>query len=204
MTSPRALYVGAVVVSSAFALAVAAWLWDDDLDLSGRVFVRFVFLHAVTGALVVGELLAPSRSLSVLFYGLHAATGSGVPVAFFLFALAFASRRREFPCPVVAAFAVYYTVVAGVQVTNPVPRFAWEGYEVVGSTVPHLQGSPTAVFTAVTFPLFFLYYAAMGVLGYRFLARQAASGSRRSPCSSASSRRSPSRASGSSASSRDR
>ncbi|MFB6195055.1 MAG: hypothetical protein ABEI80_02715 [Haloplanus sp.] len=85
------LYVAAVLLTSGFVTVVAAWLWSDDLDLSGRLFVLMIALHPPVGLLVVGELLAPTRELTILFYTAHTALSMGIPLVLFLFTLAFTS-----------------------------------------------------------------------------------------------------------------
>jgi len=166
------LYVGAILLSSGFVTAVAAWLWSDELDLSGRLFVLLLALHPPLGLLVVAELLAPTRSLAVPFYALHTALSVAVPLVFFLFALAFASNRRHLPRPLLSGVAVYTAVVMALEVTNPIHHLARGSYQVVGSTVPHLTATPTTAFGLLTLPTFVAYYAAIGMLGYRFLGRR--------------------------------
>ncbi|MFB6195054.1 MAG: ATP-binding protein [Haloplanus sp.] len=68
--------------------------------------------------------------------------------------------------------AGYAGIVAGLEVTNPFHHFARTGYEIVGETVPHVVGTPTTAYTLLTLPSFVAYYAAMGILGYRFLVRR--------------------------------
>ncbi|AZH26055.1 histidine kinase N-terminal 7TM domain-containing protein [Haloplanus aerogenes] len=166
------LYIGAILLTSGFVTAVAAWLWSTDLDLSGQLFVLLLALHPPLGLLVVAELLAPTRSLSVLFYALHTGLSLLVPVVFFLFALAFSDNRRHLPRQLLAGVGIYAAVVVGLEVTNPIHHLARDGYQMVGTTVPHLTATPTTAFGLLTLPSFVAYYAAVGMLGYRFLARR--------------------------------
>jgi len=166
------LYVAAVLLTSGFVTAVVAWLWSDDLDLSGKLFVLMVALHLPVGLLVVAELLAPSRTLSIQFYALHTALSMAIPLVFFLFTLSFTGNRRLLSRRLLAGVGVYAAVVAGLEVTNPIHSLARNGYQVVGTTVPHVTGTPTTAFSLLTLPSFLASYAAIGMLGYRFLARR--------------------------------
>ncbi|GAB6862568.1 ATP-binding protein [Haloplanus litoreus] len=166
------MYVAAVLATSGFVTVVAWWLWSDDLGLSGRLYVLVVGLHPPVGLLVVAELLAPTRSLSVRFYALHTALGLAIPLALFLFALSFTSHRRTPSRRLQAAVAAYVAVVAGLEVTNPVHSLARDSYRMTGETIPHVIGVPTTPYLLLTLPAFFAYYVAMGILGYRFLTRR--------------------------------
>jgi signal transduction histidine kinase len=168
----EALYVGAVLVTSGFVTAVAAWLWSDDLDLSGRLFVAALLAHPVLGLFVVAELLAPTRSLAVTSYAVHTALSLIVPIGYFLFAFTFASNRRHLPRRLLAGVGIYAAVVVGLEVSNPIHHLARDGYEVVGAAVPHVTATPTTAFGLLTLPSFVAYYAAIGILAYRFLARR--------------------------------
>ncbi|SDZ76465.1 PAS fold-containing protein [Haloplanus vescus] len=166
------LYVGGVLLASGFVIAVSAWVWSKDLDISGQLFVLTVAIHPLVGVFVAAELLAPTRELAVLMYTIHTGLGSAIPVAFALFAISFATNRRVVSRRLLASAAVYVAVVFGLEVTNPIHGVARTGYEVVGTTIPHLSGAPTSFFTVLTMPVFIGYYAAIGILGYRFLARR--------------------------------
>jgi hypothetical protein len=166
------LYVGALLLTSAFVTGVAVWVWSDDLDLSGRLFVLLIALHPPIGVLVVAERLAPTRTLSVVFYALHTALGMLVPIAFLLFSLSFASNRGHLSRRLLAGIGVYAAVVVGLEATNPLHRLARGSYQVVGTTVPHVTAAPTTAFGLLTLPSLVAYYAAVGILGYRFLVRR--------------------------------
>ncbi|WP_435066754.1 sensor histidine kinase [Haloplanus sp. C73] len=168
------LYVAVVLLASGFVSVVAAWLWSDDLDRPGRLFTLTVGLHLPVGVFVAAELLAPTRQLAVLFYTLHTGLSSAIPLVFVLFALAFTADRRTPSNRLIAGVAVYAAVLFGLEVTNPIHGYARTGYEVVGATIPHLSGTPTPLFTVLTLPVFVGYYAAIGILGYRFLVRREA------------------------------
>ena len=165
-------YVAAILLTSGFVAVVAAWLWSDDHDLSGTLFVVTVALHPPVGLLVVGEVLAPTRSLSILFYAAHTALSTAIPLAFFLFALAFTSHRRSPSRRLSFGVVAYGALVAGLEATNPIHHLARGEYQVVGATVPHVVGTPTTPFMLVSLPIFVAYYAAMGILGYRYLVQR--------------------------------
>jgi len=99
----QAVYVAAVLCSAGVALAVAVWLWDDDLGLAGKLFVGIAVVEAATGLLVVAELFAPTRSLATLIYGVHTGVAGAVPILTFLFVVAYLGLRRWLTRRVLAA-----------------------------------------------------------------------------------------------------
>jgi len=166
------IYAAMLVLTSSLVTAVSAWLWSDDLDLAGRLFVGTLLVHPLLGLLVVAELFAPTRSLAVAFYSVHTGLSLVVPIGYFLFAVTFAGNRRRLPRRLLAVIGGYVAVAVGLDATNPLHPLARDGYEVVGTTVPHLTATPTAAFSLLTIPSFVAYYAAIGILGYRFLTRR--------------------------------
>jgi len=166
------LYIAVILLTSIFVAAVSVWLWSDALDLSARLFVVTLLAHPVIGLFVVAELLAPTRSLAVLSFTAHTALSLLVPIGYFLFAFTFASNRRRLPRRLAAVIGLYAAVVVGLEASNPLHYLARDGYEVVGATVPHLTATPTTAFGLLTLPPFVAYYAAIGILGYRFLPRR--------------------------------
>jgi hypothetical protein len=94
-------YVALVAVSTAVSVAVAGWLWDEELKLEGRLFVGIVAVYALAGLFVVAELLAPSDSLMRTSFRFQAAITSFLPLLWFLLILEHGGYLQRIPRPVV-------------------------------------------------------------------------------------------------------
>ena len=165
----EAVYVALVSCSSVFAIAVAAWLWDDERGLTARLFVGFALLNGVAGILVLGEVLAPTRSLAIGFYGTHAGIGSGVSVFTFLFAVAYVGHRRWLTRGVLTGVLGAWIAYGLFQVTNPLHRLFWSEYSFEGSQIVYVEGVPTALSMMLFVPLSLLSPAALALLGAHIL-----------------------------------
>ncbi|WP_415379105.1 histidine kinase N-terminal 7TM domain-containing protein [Halosimplex sp. TS25] len=163
----ESVYLWLVAVSTVVAAAVAVWLWDDDDDgnAPGRLFAWVAALYALTGVFVLGELLATSRELSVALFGAHSATATLVPLAWFLFALAYTGNLRRLSRAAFAAVGGVYVVYAALQVTNPYHRLVWSGYEVTAAPFPHVTAEPATVAFVFFLPQTLVYYGVLGLLG---------------------------------------
>lgn len=165
----ESLYVGAIVLSSVCGVVVAAWLQSRNVnEHSIRLFTVLVLLHPVVGILVIGELLAPSRSMAILLYGTHTAGVAAINVVWFFFALAYTGRRRRLSRPVVGAVLGVFLVVATLEVTNVTHRLVWSDYAFVGSPFVYIKGEPTLVFTLFIGGVLLLYLSGLWLLSYHF------------------------------------
>jgi len=161
----EAVYVALVSCSSVFALAVAVWLWDDERGLTARLFVGVALLNGLAGLLVLGELLAPTRSLATGLYGAHAGVGSGVSVFTFLFAVAYVGHRRWLTRGVLGGVLGAWVAYGVFQITNPLHRLLWSEYAFTGSQIGYVEGTPTPLSMVLFVPQSLLYPAAMALLG---------------------------------------
>ena len=165
----EAVYVALVSCSSVFALAVAAWLWDDERGLTARLFVGVALLNGVAGLLVLGELVASTRSLAVVFYGAHAGVGSGVSVFLFLFTVAYVGHRRWLTRGVLAGVVGAWAAYGLLQLTNPLHGLVWSEYAIAGTQIGYVEGTPTPLSMLLFVPQSLLYPTAMALLGGHLL-----------------------------------
>jgi signal transduction histidine kinase len=161
----EAVYVALVSCSSVFALAVAGWLLDDERGLTARLFVGVALLNGLAGLLVLGEVLAPTRSLAIGLYGAHAGVGSGVSVFTFLFAVAYVGHRRWLTRGVLTGVLGAWAAYGVVQITNPLHGLVWSEYTFTGSQIGYVEGIPTPLSMVLFVPQSLLYPAAMVLLG---------------------------------------
>ena len=165
----EAVYVALVSCSSVFALAVAGWLWDGERGLTAKLFVGVALLNGVTGLLVLGEVLAPTRSLAVGFYGVHAGVGSGVSVFLLLFTVAYVGHRRWLTRGVLTGVFGAWGAYAVLQATNPLHGLVWSEYTFEGAQIAYVQGTPTPLSMVLFVPQSLLYPAATALLGAHVL-----------------------------------
>jgi len=165
----ESVYVGLVALSTALAVGVAVWLWDDKTNLQGRLFVGIVAVYAVAGVLVVGELLAPSRTWMVVAYNFEAAVGGFLPLLWFLLILEYTGYLRRLPTAVVYALVGWNVVVAVLEITNPSHELVWSGYTVVSSPFPYVMGEPTNLSGVLLLPGSMLYLGSIALLGAHLL-----------------------------------
>jgi signal transduction histidine kinase len=163
------VYVGAVALSTAIAVGVAIWLWDEELNLQGRLFVGIVAVYAVAGLLVIGELLAPSRSWMIAMFNFEAAVTGFLPLLWFLLILEYTGYLRRVPRPAVYALVGWNVVVGVLEITNSTHDLVWSGYAVIASPFPYVQGEGTALAAGLVLPGSVLYYAAVALLGAHLL-----------------------------------
>ena len=163
------VYVGMVGLSTAIALAVAVWLWDEELTLQGRLFVGIVAVYAGSGLLVTGELLAPSRTWMIAAYKFEAAVTGFLPLLWFLLVTEYTGYLRRIPRSVVYALVGWHVVVGVLEITNPMHDLVWNGYTVVASPFPYVQGEVTAIAFALLLPGTILYYVTVALLGAHLL-----------------------------------
>ncbi|MFB6201133.1 MAG: histidine kinase N-terminal 7TM domain-containing protein [Halorhabdus sp.] len=161
------IFVALVLTASVFAAAIVAWLGDHEEDLSRRLFVLIAGLQSIGGVIVVAQLVAGTRALSVGLYGLEHATLALVTPAFFLFVLVLLGYRRHVTRPVlVFVFGVFF-LTGLLQVTNPVHGLFWRTYTVVEAPFAYVVGVPTDVSFVLMLPQMTVYYVGMGLLGVR-------------------------------------
>jgi len=158
-----------VGLSTAIALAVAVWLWDEELTLQGRLFVGIVAVYAGSGLLVTGELLAPSRTWMIAAYKFEAAVTGFLPLLWFLLVTEYTGYLRRIPRSVVYALVGWHVVVGVLEITNPMHDLVWNGYTVVASPFPYVQGEVTAIAFALLLPGTILYYVTVALLGAHLL-----------------------------------
>ncbi|WP_436929691.1 sensor histidine kinase [Halosimplex halobium] len=163
------VYVGLVALSTAIAAVAAWWLWDEEMNLQGRLFVGIVAVYAVAGLLVIGELLAPSRMWMVAAYNFEAAVTAFLPLLWFLFILEYTGHLRRVPRAAVYALVGWNVVVAALEITNPIHDLVWSGYTILASPFPHVQAEGTALAVALVLPGTILYYASIALLGAHLL-----------------------------------
>ncbi|QLH77018.1 PAS domain-containing protein [Halosimplex rubrum] len=163
------VYVGVVALSTALAVAVAVWLWNEEMNLQGQLFVGIVGVYAVSGLLVIGELLAPWRSWMFAMFNFEAALTGFLPLLWFLLILEYTGYLRRIPRPAVYALVGWNVVVGVLEITNPTHDLIWSGYAVATSPFPHVQAEGTALAAVVLLPGSILYYAAVALLGAHLL-----------------------------------
>ncbi|MFC7196629.1 histidine kinase N-terminal 7TM domain-containing protein [Halosimplex aquaticum] len=161
----ESVYLGLVAVSTLVAATVAVWLWDDDGSVPGRLFAGVAALYALTGAFVLGELLAATRALSVALFGVHSAVATLIPLAWFLFALAYTGNLRRIPRAAIAAICGAYAVYVALQATNTYHHLVWSGYEFTATPFPYVTAEPTALAFGFFLPQTLVYYGVLGLLG---------------------------------------
>ncbi len=165
----ESLYVMAVLLSSGTALAVVTWMWSRDLDDAGRVFTAMLACYPVVGALVVGELVASGRALSVVFYDLHSAVVVVIVPLWFLFAVVYTDRDGWITRPRLAAFAVVVGVTALLQATNSFHGLIYSDYVLVATPFPYVEGVPGPANGVVGVLQFLPYVGAMSLLGHHYV-----------------------------------
>ncbi|WP_436907097.1 sensor histidine kinase [Halosimplex marinum] len=163
------VYVGVVALSTAIAAVAAWWLWDEEMNLQGRLFVGIVAVYAVAGLLVIGELLAPSRMWMIAAYNFESAVTAFLPLLWFLFILEYTGYLRRVPRAAVYALVGWNVVVAALEITNPIHDLVWSEYTVLASPFPYVQGEGTALAVALVLPGTLLYYASIALLGAHLL-----------------------------------
>lgn len=163
------VYVGVVALSTAIAVAVAVWLWDEELNLQGQLFVGIVVVYAVSGLLVTGELLAPSRTWMIAAFDFEAAVTGVLPLLWFLLVTEYTGYLRRIPRSVVYALVGWNVVVGLLEITNPMHDLVWDGYTVVASPFPYVQGEETVIAVALVLPGSILYYVTIALLGAHLL-----------------------------------
>ncbi|ELZ27674.1 PAS/PAC sensor signal transduction histidine kinase [Halosimplex carlsbadense 2-9-1] len=159
-----------MALSTAIAAWVAVWLWDEELNLQGRLFVGIVAVYAVSGLLVTGELLAPSRTWMIAAFNFEAAVTGLLPLLWFLLVTEYTGYLRRIPRSVVYALVGWHVVVGVLEITNPMHDLVWSGYTVVASPFPYIQGEGTAIAVALLLPGSLLYYVTVALLGAHLLA----------------------------------
>ena len=163
------LYLAALLGASGFAVAIVAWLWRRERDLSTNLFLVIAAVQAVSGVLVTAELMTASRSLSIVVFGLQNAVLAGVTPAFFLFVLASLGYRRHLTRPVIGLVFGIFAVSGLIQLTDPVHGLYWAEYTVTDSTFHYVAGEPTNLSFLLVLPQMLFYYVAMGLLGANVL-----------------------------------
>ncbi|WP_436925815.1 sensor histidine kinase [Halosimplex amylolyticum] len=161
----ESVYLGLVALSTVVAATVAVWLWDDEGSVPGRLFAGIAALYALTGALVMGELLVATRDLAVVFFSAHSGVATLVPLGWFLFTLAYTGNLRELPRAALVGVVGVYAVYVGLQATNPYHYLIWSGYEVTASPFPYVGAEPTTLSLVFFLPQTLVYYGVLGLLG---------------------------------------
>ena len=159
----ESLYLVLVGLSTLVAVAVAAWLWDEDASVPGRLFVAVAASYALTGALVCLELLVASRSLSIVVYGLHAGVATLFPFLWFWFALAYTGNLRRVPRAALGLLVGFYAVYVGIEVTNPLHHLMWSEYSIASGPLAHVTADPTTLATGFFLPQTLIFYSVLGL-----------------------------------------
>ncbi|MCU4801140.1 ATP-binding protein [Halobacteria archaeon HArc-gm2] len=162
-------YVMGILLSSGLALAVVTWMWSHDLDAAGRVFTAMLGCYPLVGAFVVGELVASTRELSVVFYNLHSAVVVLIVPLWFLFTVVYTDRIGWLTRPrLVAAGGVVGGLVL-LQASNPLHGLVYSEYEFVTAPFVYVEGVPSPATGAIAALQGVSYIGGMALLGYHYL-----------------------------------
>ncbi|WP_123536519.1 sensor histidine kinase [Halosimplex salinum] len=165
----QSVYLALVALSTVVSVAVAVWLWDDDTNLQSRLFVAIVALYAVSGPLVIAELLAPSRSLMISSFRFQAALTGFLPLLWFLLILEYVGHLRRVPRSVVYGAVGWHVLVALLEATNPLHELIWTEFTLVSEPFTYTEAVPTGLSFALLLPGSLLYYGGLGLLGAHLL-----------------------------------
>ena len=160
-------FVAALGVASLFFLAVGRWLHGKETGPAGRLVVFVSYLQGVLCLLAVGQTVSPSRAVAELVYLIAGVGFLLIPLAWFLFAIAYAYPQR-YTRRLRLAVGGYFLLVAGLILTNPLHgRYASE-VRYVAEPFPHVQSVPTPL-GLLTYVSYLLFLAGVVALAHRLL-----------------------------------
>ena len=160
-------FVAALGVASLFFLAVGRWLHGKETGPASRLVVFVSYLQGVLCLLAIGQTVSPSRAVAELVYLVAGVGFLLIPLAWFLFAIAYAYPER-YTRRLKLAVGGYFLLVAGLILTNPLHgRYASE-VRYVAEPFPHVQSVPTPL-GLLTYVSYLLFLTGVVALAHRLL-----------------------------------